>query len=128
MKQIISTSLAPAAIGPYVQAVKTAGWVYISGCIPVVPETGNVINGTIEAQTKQVLNNLSAVLHAAGAKPNDIVKTTCFLKNMADFTLFNQLYSDYFAGDYPARSCVEVARLPKDVLVEIEAVAYLGRN
>lgn len=128
MKQIINTALAPAAIGPYVQAIKIGGWIYISGCLPVVAATGNTIKGEIEAQTKQCLINLDAILSEAGASSINVVKTTCFLKDMNHFSQFNQCYADYFSGSYPARSCIEVARLPKDVLVEIEAVAYIGRD
>ncbi|TNH03277.1 RidA family protein [Testudinibacter sp. TR-2022] len=127
MKQIIHTALAPPAIGPYVQAVKVKDWLYISGCIPITADTGNMVAGAIEEQTHQALKNLEAILTAAGGCKKDIVKTTCFLTDIERFNSFNRIYADYFENEYPARSCVEVSRLPKDALVEIEAVAYLGR-
>ncbi len=118
----IKTDKAPAAIGPYSQAIKTGRFIYTSGQIAMEPETGEIARG-IEAQTRRVLENLSEVLNAAGAGLKDVVKTTVFIKDMNDFPIINTVYAQYFAVPYPARSCVEAARLPKDVLVEIEAVA-----
>ncbi|EBY7363865.1 RidA family protein [Salmonella enterica subsp. enterica serovar Tennessee] len=123
---IIKTKNAPEAIGPYSQAVSTGNLLFISGCCPFSPEDGSVNGGDIEAQTKQAMNNLRSVVEAAGLEMDDIVKTTCFISDMNNFSLFNQVYSGYFAsGTYPARSCVEVARLPKDVLIEVKAVAVV---
>lgn len=124
-KEIIYTSKAPAAIGPYSQAVKTNNMVYTSGMIPVVPETGEVAAGDAAAQTEQVLKNLQEVLAAAGTSFTNVLKTTVFIKNMGDFAAINEVYKKYFTEDFPARSCVEVARLPKDVLVEIECIAIV---
>lgn len=122
MKHVISTVKAPAAIGPYSQAIEVNGVVYTSGVIPVVPSTGEIPEG-VEAQAKQALSNLSNLLQAAGSSMNDVIKTTVFIKEMNDFGKINEVYASYFEGAFPARSCVEVARLPKDVLLEIEAVA-----
>lgn len=122
MKNVISTEKAPAAIGPYSQAIEVNGMVYTSGVIPVVPETGEIPEGSA-AQAKQVLTNLSHLLEAAGTGMANVVKTTVFIKEMNDFGTINEVYATFFEGDYPARSCVEVARLPKDVLIEVEAVA-----
>jgi 2-iminobutanoate/2-iminopropanoate deaminase len=123
MKQIVSTKKAPAAIGPYSQAVIVNGIIYTSGVIPVNPETGQTVEGGIEEQTRQVLMNLSKLLEASGAGMKDIVKTTVFIKNMDDFSKINDVYASFFSGDFPARSCIEAARLPKDVWIEIEAIA-----
>ncbi|EIW66349.1 hypothetical protein TREMEDRAFT_70231 [Tremella mesenterica DSM 1558] len=120
---VVSTDQAPAAIGPYVQAVKYNGLIYASGCIPLDPKTMNVVEGGIEEQTNQVFKNVSAVLSASSSSPSSVLKTTVFLKNMNDFVAFNTIYAGFFGETKPARSCVEVARLPKDVLVEIEFVA-----
>lgn len=122
MKTIISTNKAPAAIGPYSQAIEVNGMVYTSGVIPVNPATGEIPDG-IEAQAKQAIGNLAELLQAAGSGTEQVVKTTVFIKDMNDFGKVNEIYAQYFTGDYPARSCVEVARLPKDVLIEIEAIA-----
>lgn len=123
-KEIIATDKAPAAIGPYVQATKVANMVYTSGQIPLMPETMQLVEGDVKVQAEQVLINLSAILEAAGASLDTVVKTTCFLKDMNDFVAFNEVYAQFFKNTAPARSCVEVARLPKDVLVEVEAIAY----
>ncbi len=123
MKQIISTDKAPQAIGPYSQAVRIGDLVFTSGVIPVVPATGEIPQGSA-AQAKQALDNLSNLLQEAGCEMSDIVKTTVFIKEMNDFCSINEVYETFFKDDYPARSCVEVARLPKDVLIEVEAVAY----
>lgn len=122
MKRAISTDLAPAAIGPYSQAIEVNGMVYTSGIIPVVPESGEIADGSA-AQAKQALLNLSNLLKAAGTGMENVIKTTVFIKNMDDFGAINEVYETFFEGVYPARSCVEVARLPKDVMIEIEAVA-----
>ena len=121
MKKIISTDKAPAAIGPYSQAIEVNGMVYTSGVIPVVPATGEIPEG-IEAQAKQAIGNLVALLGEAGVKAEDVIKTTVLIKDMNDFAKVNAVYSEFFTKDCPARSCVEVARLPKDVLIEIEAI------
>lgn len=121
MKKIISTDKAPAAIGPYSQAIEVNGMVYTSGVIPVVPATGEIPEG-IEAQAKQAIGNLVALLSEAGVPVENVVKTVVFIKNMDDFSKVNAIYSEFFKTDCPARSCVEVARLPKDVLIEIEAI------
>lgn len=122
MKKVISTENAPAAIGPYSQAIEVNGVVYTSGVIPVVPSTGEIPAGSKE-QAKQALTNLSNLLEAAGTSMDNVIKTTVFIKEMDDFGTINEVYATFFKGDYPARSCVEVARLPKDVMLEIEAIA-----
>ncbi len=122
MKRVISTDKAPAAIGPYSQAIEANGFVFASGQIPVDPATGEIPEG-IEAQTRQSMENVVNLLAAAGAKPEDVVKTTVFIKDMNDFAKVNAVYAEYFKSECPARACVEVARLPKDVLVEVEAIA-----
>ncbi|NHH99666.1 MULTISPECIES: RidA family protein [Oceanimonas] len=124
-KTVIATDQAPAAIGPYVQATRVGNMVYTSGQIPLDPASMDVVEGGIEAQTKQVMDNLMAVLAEAGADASSVVKTTCFLSDMNNFLAFNEVYASYFAAGAPARSCVEVARLPKDVLVEVEAIALV---
>ncbi len=118
----ITTNNAPAAIGPYSQAIETGNTIYTSGVIPVEPSTGDIPEGA-KAQADQALKNLSNLLKAAGVTMDHVVKTTVFIKNMEDFSTINEVYAAYFKQNYPARSCVEVARLPKDVLIEIEAVA-----
>lgn len=120
----VYTDKAPEAIGPYSQAVCTGSLVFTSGQIPIDPATGQVVAGTIKQQTEQVCKNLSAVLTAAGTSLEKVVKTTCFLSSMDDFAAFNEVYAQYFTGK-PARSCVAVKTLPKNVLVEVEAVAQL---
>lgn len=122
-KTIISTDKAPAAIGPYSQAIAVGDMIFTSGVIPIIPETGELETGDIKAQAKQAIGNLIALLEAAGANADSVVKTTVFIKDMNDFAAINEIYATYFTDNYPARSCVEVARLPKDVLIEIEAVA-----
>jgi len=128
LKTGISTENAPAAIGPYSQAVRVGDFVYTSGQVALDPTTGVIVSGGIEAQTLRVLENLTAVLEAAGAGLAQVFKTTVFLKNMSDFAAMNAIYGRYFAAEgvvAPARSTVEVARLPKDALVEIEVIAAL---
>ncbi len=121
MKKICTTN-APAAIGPYSQAIKAGNLVFTSGQIPLDPATGALVNGGIAEQTERVMKNLLAVLLAAGSSPEQAVKTTCFLADMNDFAAFNEVYARYFT-EKPARSCVAVKTLPKNVLVEVEAVA-----
>ncbi|RLP88146.1 RidA family protein [Geobacillus stearothermophilus] len=123
MKKVETTN-APQAIGPYSQAIIVNNMVYSSGQIPLTPE-GEMVKGDIQAQTHQVFQNLKAVLEAAGASLDTVVKTTVFFKSMDDFAAMNEVYSQYFPNHKPARSCVEVARLPKDALVEIEVVALV---
>ncbi len=118
----IETNSAPAAIGPYAQAIAANGLIYTSGQIPIDPATGAIEATDIAGQARQAIRNLAAVLEAAGSGLDRVVKTTCFLRNMDDFALFNEIYAELFPGK-PARSCVEVAKLPKGALVEIEAVA-----
>ena len=122
-KKIITTVKAPSAIGPYSQANQIGNLVFTSGQIPLDPETMQVVEGGISEQTEKVMQNLVAVLEAAGASASTVIKTTCFIKDMNDFLAFNEVYAKYFPENAPARSCVEVARLPKDVLVEVEAIA-----
>ena len=122
--QKIHTENAPAAIGPYSQAVITGSLMYTSGQIPIDPTSGGIVSGGIEEQTEQICLNLKAVLEAAGSSLEKVVKTTCFLADMADFAAFNSVYGRYFTGR-PARSCVAVKTLPKNVLAEIEVIAEL---
>lgn len=121
--KFIQTQQAPAAIGPYSQAVEANGLVFCSGQIPLNPETMEIVSGDITAQTRQVLANLQAVLVAAGCAKTDVLKTTVFLKDMNTFTEMNTVYEAFFDGHRPARAAVEVSRLPKDVLVEVECIA-----
>ncbi|KAF4622949.1 hypothetical protein D9613_002269 [Agrocybe pediades] len=120
---VVSTSQAPAAIGPYSQAIKVGDLVFCSGCIPLVPSTMQIVEGGVEAQTEQALQNLKAVVEAAGSELGKVAKTTVFLKSMDDFVAVNGVYAKFFGNHAPARSAVEVARLPKDVLVEVECIA-----
>ena len=124
-KKIIKTDKAPAAVGPYSQAVLVDGWLYVSGQIPLDPSSGEVVTGDIETQARCVLDNLRAVLQAAGGGLKDVIRTTVFLKDMGDFARVNAIYATYFADDPPARACVQVAALPKSVVVEIDAVAKI---
>jgi 2-iminobutanoate/2-iminopropanoate deaminase len=123
MKEIISTENAPGAIGPYSQAVKTGNMVFLSGQIPIDPQTGEFVSGGVAEQTEQVLKNLSAVLEAAGMSLNNVVKTSVFLADMNDFTAMNEVYARYFSENKPARATVQAARLPRDARVEIECIA-----
>ena len=125
MRKIVATDKAPAAIGPYAQANIIGNLVITSGQIPIDPATGNLVEGDIEVQTRQVFANLKAVLEAAGSSLDKIVKTTFFMDNMNDFAKMNEVYASFFSGDYPSRSAVEVAKLPKGALIEIEVIAYL---
>ncbi len=124
-KEIINTEKAPAALGPYSQAIKAGNTIYVSGQIPLIPETMEIISDDVQEQTKQSLENVKAVLEAAGATLNDVVKASVFIKDMNDFTKINEIYATYFTENNPARACVEVARLPKDVKVEIEVIAVV---
>ena len=123
MKKIISTDKAPSAIGPYSQAIEVNNMIFTSGVIPIDPTTNTLVTGPIEEQAEQAIKNLANLLEAAGTSTNNVIKTTVFIKNMDDFGKVNEIYAKYFTKDCPARSCVEVARLPKDVLIEIEAIA-----
>jgi 2-iminobutanoate/2-iminopropanoate deaminase len=126
MKTIISSTAAPKAIGPYSQAVVINGMAYLSGQIPLDPSTNQLIEGGIEQQTERVLENLKAVLEASGASLASVVKTTVFLKDMAEFPKMNEVYSRYFPENPPARSTVQAAKLPRDVNVEIDCIAVVG--
>ena len=123
MKQVIQTNNAPQAIGPYSQAIMAGDTLYVSGQIPVVPATGAIVSDKVEDQARQVMENVKAVMEAAGLTLDHVVKTSVFIKNMDDFGTINAVYSQYFKENCPARACVEVARLPKDVLLEMEAIA-----
>ncbi len=123
MKQIISTDKAPQAIGPYSQAVRVGNLLFTSGMIPIDPATNTLVEGGIEVQAKQAIGNLAALLTASGSSLAQVVKTVVFIKDMNDFAKVNEVYATFFTENFPARSCVEVARRPKDVLIEIEAVA-----
>ena len=124
-KEIINTEKAPAALGPYSQEIKAGNTIYVSGQIPLIPETMEIISDDVQEQTKQSLENVKAVLEAAGATLNDVVKASVFIKDMNDFAKINEIYATYFTENNPARACVEVARLPKDVKVEIEVIAVV---
>jgi 2-iminobutanoate/2-iminopropanoate deaminase len=127
MRQILSTPNAPAAIGPYSQGIVAGGtFIFTAGQIPIDPKTGELVEGSIAMQTRQSLKNLCAILETAGSSLEKVVKTTVFLQSMNDFTEMNKVYSEYFGISLPARSTIEVARLPKGALVEIEAVALVG--
>jgi 2-iminobutanoate/2-iminopropanoate deaminase len=128
MKQIVSTEKAPQAIGPYSQAVVHNGLAYLSGQIPLDPATGALVPGDVAAQTERVLENVKAVLDAAGASLESVLKTTVFLKDMGDFPKMNEVYGRYFAANAPARSTVQAAKLPRDVMVEIDAIASVSES
>jgi 2-iminobutanoate/2-iminopropanoate deaminase len=125
MAEVVATKQAPQAIGPYSQAIKAGGFLFSSGQIAIDPSTGQVIEGDVAAQTERVMKNLAAILQAAGLGLKNVVKTTVFLKSMGDFATMNEVYGRNFGEHRPARSTVEVARLPKDVLVEIDVIAQL---
>lgn len=127
MLQKISTETAPAAIGPYSQGIVAGDYLFASGQIPIVPETGAILEGDIKAQAEQSLKNVGEILKAAGADYDNVVKTTCFLADMDDFAAFNEVYGKYFTNTLPARSCVAVKTLPKNVLCEVEIIAYLKK-
>jgi 2-iminobutanoate/2-iminopropanoate deaminase len=123
MRDLIQTKDAPQAIGPYSQAIKAGGFVFVSGQIPIDPATGNIITGDVSAQTERVMKNLDAILRAAGSSLAQVVKSTVYLKNMSEFAAMNEVYGRFFKTAPPARATVEVSRLPKDVLVEIDVIA-----
>jgi len=123
--KIISTNSAPSAIGPYSQAIEVDGFLFASGQIPLSPETGTVVTGGIKEQTEQVMRNIAAVLKGANSDFSQVVKTTCFLTSMDNFSAFNEIYAQYFIGK-PARSCVAVSALPRGVLVEVEVIAKIS--
>ena len=123
--QVIHTDNAPAAIGPYSQAIKAGNMLFVSGQVPFVPETMEIVEGDVQAQTRQSLTNVQAILKEAGADFSDVVKTTVFIKDMNEFAQINEVYGEFFGENKPARACVEVARLPKDVKVEIEVIAVV---
>ena len=125
MKQVIHTDSAPAAIGPYSQAIQIGDLLFVSGQVPIDPSTGAIVEEDIKAQAQQSLNNLKAILNAAGTNMGAVVKTTVFLADMNDFAAMNEVYAQFFQEPFPARSAVQVARLPKDAKVEIEAIAQL---
>lgn len=125
MKKIISTTKAPAAIGPYSQAVQAGNTIYVSGQIPFVPETMTLVSEDVKEQTKQALENVKAILEAAGSSLNDVVKASVFVKDINDFAAINEVYGTYFNENKPARALVEVARLPRDVKIEIEVIAVI---
>src|SRR5450755_3250518 len=126
MKKTVATGKAPKAIGPYSQAMTYNGMAYLSGQIPLDPQTGQVVEGDISAQTARVLENLTALLAACGSGLDRVVKTTVYIKDMGEFAKMNEVYGKYFAENPPARSTIEAARLPKDVRVEIDAIAIVG--
>ena len=126
MKTIVNTDKAPAAIGPYSQAIKAGGFLFISGQIPIDPATGNIVGGDVKAQTKQSLENIKNILQCQKLGLDSVVKTTVFVANMADFQAVNGVYAEYFSANAPARACVQVGKLPKDALVEIEAIAVVS--
>ncbi|ABO49154.1 endoribonuclease L-PSP [Desulforamulus reducens MI-1] len=124
-KEIISTDKAPAAIGPYSQAVKVGNLMFISGQIPIDPTTGNVVEGDVQAQTRQCIKNLQAICEEAGSSLKDVVKTSVFVKDMNQFAKVNETYGEFFNEEAPARACVEISCLPKNVQVEIEAIVLI---
>lgn len=125
-KKVIATTGAPSAIGPYSQGIETRGTsIFVSGQTPLDPTTGSIVSGDIDAQTRQSLNNVKAVLDAAGAEMENVVKTTVFITDMNDFTAMNAVYAEFFTENCPARSTVQVSRLPKDAKVEVEAIAFI---
>lgn len=127
MKKIVETDKAPAAIGPYSQAIQFSGLLFVSGQVGFDPQTGEFVEGGIEEQTEAVLKNLTAIIEEAGMSLKDVLKCSCFLKNMDDFVAFNAVYDKYFGANPPARETVEVARLPKDALVEVSAICGVAK-
>lgn len=125
-KKIISTNKAPQAIGPYSQAVQFNNLLFVSGQIPIEPKSGEILKGDIKEQTKQILENLNSVLTAAGSSLNNVLRTTIFLSNLEDYAAVNETYAQFFADSQPSRSTVEVSRLPKDVQIEIDAIAGIN--
>lgn len=125
VKEVITSKTAPKAVGPYSQAVKAGNFLFLSGQLPLDPQTGNIIGDDIETQTRQSIENIKAILSAIGVSLADVIKTTVLLKDIGHFSQMNQIYQEYFNMDAPARSCFEVSRLPKDALVEIESIAII---
>ncbi|MCK9216367.1 MAG: RidA family protein [Firmicutes bacterium] len=125
MKEVISTTNAPGAIGPYSQGIKHGSLLFVSGQTPIDPKTGKLVEGDVTIQAKQCIENIKAILEAAGSSLENVLKSTVFIKDMNSFGKVNEVYGSYFTKNQPARSCVEVARLPMDVLVEIEVIAYI---
>lgn len=123
-KVVISTTAAPAAIGPYSQAIRIGNLVFLSGQIPIMPATGEIVQGNVQVQTRQVLENLKCILTAAGTSLDKVIKTTIFMKDMKDYAAINDVYKEFFSDKPPARAAVQAARLPKDANVEIEAIAF----
>jgi 2-iminobutanoate/2-iminopropanoate deaminase len=123
MPQVINTDKAPKPVGPYSQAISVGGFLFLSGQIPLIPKTGELVKGSVSEQTKQIISNLKSVLEEAGCSLGNVVKTTVFLKDLSDFEEMNRTYAECFGNTKPARTTVEVSRLPKDVSVEIEAIA-----
>jgi len=126
-KQVITTDKAPKAVGPYSQAIKAGNYLFLSGQLPIDPSTGKFSGDNIETQTRQAIENVKAILSSVGSSLEHVVKTTVFLKNMEDFPKMNEVYQQYFKTNAPARSCVEVSRIPKDALVEVESIA-IGKD
>jgi 2-iminobutanoate/2-iminopropanoate deaminase len=126
MREPLSTSNAPAAIGPYSQAIRAGGFLFVSGQIPLDPATGQLVTGGIADQTRRVLDNLGAILTAAGSSFDDVVKTGVYLADMGEFAAMNEIYATYFKSPAPARATIQAARLPRDVRVEIDLIAYVG--
>ena len=126
MRQAVSSDQAPPAIGPYSQAIRSGAFLFLSGQIPLDPATGQLVGGDVAAQTRQVLDNLRAVLAAAGGSLDHVVRTTVYLADLGDFAAMNEVYAGYFTSPAPARATVQVARLPRDARVEIDAIAHLG--
>lgn len=125
IKEVISTTNAPGAIGPYSQGIKFGNLLFVSGQTPLDPATRKIAEGDVQCQAKQCIENIKAILEAAGSNLDNVLKSTVFIKDMNDFGRVNEIYAQYFTKNQPARSCVEVARLPMDVLVEIEVIAYI---
>jgi len=127
-KEVISTAAAPSAIGPYSQAIRVGNLLFVSGQIPIDPATGEVVAGDIRAQTRQVLKNLAAIVEAAGSSLDRVAKTTVYLRDLSEFAAMNEVYAQFFGGEPPARSTVQVARLPRDAAIEIDLIAEVVRG
>ncbi len=126
MREVVFTSEAPKPVGPYSQAIKLGNWVFISGQLPINPKTGELIKGDIREATKVVLSNIEAILKASGASLSDVVKVTVYMRDVSKFSEFNEVYREFFPKDPPARSVVEVSRIPKDADLEVDVIAYVG--
>jgi len=125
VKEVITCEVAPKAVGPYSQAIRAGNFLFLSGQLPLDPQTGNITGDDIETQTRQSIENIRSILSSIGASLSDVIKTTVFLKDIGHFSQMNQTYQEYFNTDAPARSCLEVSRLPKEALIEIEAIAII---